>query len=225
VKTLRAADADIVALQETNRRSQRYLLAKLRREYPYCSFHQAPAAGGFGFLSKIPLRNVRHHRLEHGWFGAYVAEIPLSRRTIRVVNLHLQPTLPERGESLFGFMTRWRRTALTRVLEIQQVLAELPDADRSNLILIGDFNSLPGGIVTRTLQNMGFVDGYASVTPEKERKTTWQWRVGEYLIQYRLDYCFHGSGFKTIRSSILRCDASDHHLILNTLQRQSIDKK
>ena len=82
----------------------------MKKQYPYSAFHRAPAAGGFAFLSKTPLRNVKHHALRVGWFGAYVAETTLGGETIRIVNLHLQPTLPDYGESLFRFMLRWRRT-------------------------------------------------------------------------------------------------------------------
>lgn len=225
VDTIRKADADVVALQETNWQSQRYLLRQLRRKYPYSSFYHAPAAGGFGFLSRFPLKNVKHLPLKYGWFGAYIAEVTVLNETIRIANLHLQPSIPDMGESLVRFFMRWKQTEIIRVREIQQVLNETPKSERNILILTGDFNSLPNTLVTRTLQNMGYIDSYASVTPQQERQTTWQWQVGDHLFQFRLDYLFHSPAWKTRESSILRCNASDHHLILNTLQRRTIDEK
>lgn len=127
VSDIRKADADIVALQETNRASQRYLSAKLAKRYPYRSFYtdRRSAAGGVGFLSKVPLKKVTYLPRKAGWFGAYLATVRLGGKDIRLASVHLTPSVPREGESLIFFLGRWNKEEQLRIKELDVILPKL----------------------------------------------------------------------------------------------------
>ena len=127
VSDIRKADADIVALQETNRASQRYLSAKLAKQYPYRSFYtdRRSAAGGLGFLSKVPLKKVTYLPRKAGWFGAYLATVRLGGKDIRLASVHLTPSVPREGESLIFFLGRWNKEEKLRIKELDVILPKL----------------------------------------------------------------------------------------------------
>lgn len=89
VEAIKKADADVVALQETNRTSERYLRKHLRKHYRHMHFEHAKRAGGFAFLSRFRLEKVRHLPRTVGWFGTYVATVKFEGRDVHLANVHL----------------------------------------------------------------------------------------------------------------------------------------
>ncbi len=216
VEAIRQADADIVALQETNRKSEQYLRKHLRKRYPKMYFRHAKRAGGFAFLAKTPLQNVRYLPRSKGWFGAYLATARLNGKEIQLVNVHLQPTCPEPGESILGYLRRWQREQKNRRAEAEHLYRHLP-AETPAMIL-GDFNSLPGSNVAKFLAEKHFIDSYEAVTPAEKREHTWQWSTKAATWAFRLDYLYHTPELTTQDCEIVRSKGSDHDLVVATMK-------
>ena len=82
-KAIIESNATIVCIQESNTISERFLRARLGRHFAYMKFagHRGQyAAERFGFLSTLPLRNLRFEPPKHGLFGTYHAEIQVAGR-------------------------------------------------------------------------------------------------------------------------------------------------
>ncbi len=217
VETIREADADLICLQETNRRSERYLRRALGRDYRYRFFHRSSAAGGFAFLSKAPLHHVRYFPPEHGWFGTLVARTRLGGRDVQIANVHLHPVIPRRRDGLGGLVKLFLRTEKTRAKEIRKVYADL--STEIPTLVVGDLNSTPNLSAPHFLRGKGFADSFAAVTESPDRYVTWSWWYRGVKWQGRIDYIFHSAHFRTISSRILVSDASDHRLLVSTLSR------
>lgn len=213
--TIRAADADVVCLQETNDPSERYLRAQLGKVYPYATFRNGEAACGFGVLSKVPLRNVKHLPAKFGWFGTHVCEANLAGRAVQIVDVHLQPTVPPENANLAQAVALWARGEATRAREIEYILqntsAKLPR------LIAGDFNAMPEWSATTVLKQKGFVDGLASACKDHAKMTTWKGGRKDTELSLRVDYVFHPPALRTTEARILPCGASDHSLVVCTL--------
>ena len=215
VATIRKADPDIVALQETNRQSEAYLKRKLGKLYPHMRFRHAPLAGGFGFLSKVPFRRVSYMKPCKGPFGTYLVEVKFFGKVVEIANLHLCPTVPRKKDTLITFLKRVLKTQMQRIKEILSIYPQL--SKKLPRLVVGDFNSPVGTYVPMFLEGKGMIDSYKSVTPESEQAETWCWKINNFDLKLRIDYIFHSQIFKTLSSTIFRSDASDHYLICSTL--------
>jgi endonuclease/exonuclease/phosphatase family metal-dependent hydrolase len=215
VKTIRKADAHLVCLQETNRQSEKYLRRAFRRKYRYKYFRSGQAAGGFGVLSKSPIKKVRYLPRKHGYFGTLLFHTKLGSKKVQVANIHLHPTVPRQGEKGFELLKLFLRTEAIRAREIKYIHANLTKSMPT--ILIGDFNSPPYMTVPVFLVKQGFTDSFAAVTRGADTHTTWRWRYRNTEWKYRLDYIFCNAHFKTLTSKIIKSDASDHYLVTSTL--------
>ncbi|NBB94331.1 MAG: hypothetical protein GVY16_01140 [Planctomycetes bacterium] len=215
VAAIRQADADVVALQETNRASERYLRRHLRKLYPHSRFEHRPRAGGFAFLSKVPLRNVRYLPRSKGWYGTYVATVNLAGRDIQLVNVHLKPTVPREGEEMVAFLARWTREGGIRRAEAVHILETL--GGKTPLVLLGDFNSLPSSSVATYVKRRRLTDSYETATPPDKREHTWHWKVNGIDWSFRLDYIYHAAAMVTRTCRIIRGKGSDHDLLVSTL--------
>lgn len=220
VTVIAKADADIVALQEVNEQAARQLRVDLARQYPHMKFQFAPAAGGFGFLSKLPLLAVRYNKPIGGYFGWYVTEIAHAGRQIVLFNTHLMPTLPRKGMGLTEFMSLWQQTEQIRSREIAAIIAQLPK--QKPVIVLGDFNSLPAMTAPCRLKACGLVDSFAAVHKDADSHPTWHWKLGNGEWKLRLDYIYHSTGLATESSRIISTDASDHSLIVSRVSYKAL---
>lgn len=208
VESIKKSNADFVALQETNKTSMKYLRRKLSKRYRFIRFVNRPAAGGFAILSKSKLRKVKFHKQKFGWFGVYTCEVKLAGKKVQIANVHLQASVPRRGESYLKFLARWQKDNETRRKEIAWIYKKL-DAKKPAIIL-GDFNSMPTSSVISYLEKQNFKDCYKAIVPQKKWRETWRWGK----LKFRLDYIFASKHFKTKRAKVLQNkSASDHHLV------------
>jgi endonuclease/exonuclease/phosphatase family metal-dependent hydrolase len=213
--TIVKADADVVCLQEVNREAARHFRAHLRGRYGYMDFRHASRLSGLGFLSKVPLRNVRHLRARHGFHDAWIVRAELGGRDVQLAAVHLQPTLPRPGDGLEQIAVRLAEMEKTRAREIRDVVAAL--SRRLPAIILGDLNSTTEMYAPGYLQERGFVDSFASVTDEPDRHPTWHGTFGYFQAAYRIDYIFHSPDFHTTGSRVIRSDGSDHFLLVSSL--------
>ena len=215
VETISQSKADLVCLQETNRQSELYLRRRLGRTYRHMTFRHSLGAGGFGFLSKSPVRKRRYLPRRHGVFGTWIAEVKLGGREVQIANVHLLPTIPRRGQNAKQLLKLFVKTEGIRRREIAHIHSKL----RPNVptILAGDINSIPGLPVTRYLAARGMIDSFRSAAPKEANGFTWHWPWRGIELRQRFDYIFHTADVKTCASEVIRSEASDHYLLVSTL--------
>jgi endonuclease/exonuclease/phosphatase family metal-dependent hydrolase len=216
---IRDMDADLVALQETNRVSEKFLVERLGSLYPHTSFHKGNMHGadGFAFLSKQPLSNVTFLEPEHGLFGTLICEVTLAGCNVRIISLHLEPILPPRDSTardIFKLSMKGEEVRKKQYSSIQKYLTDdLPT------IVLGDFNSMSSQSVPTLLKEAGFVDSYAAVTKDPDKSFTWQWNYRDMNLQFRIDFIFHPKDLRTVKSDVLNEVAvSDHFPVVSVLE-------
>lgn len=223
---IRAAQPDIVMLQEATDRSVVARLAELG-EYPTWD---SRARYSTGFMTRLDVES-------HNWFlprGSRhaVLEVAIASPQIRVFGLHLK-----------AWFNNW--TERRRHVEIQALLHAIREHQHGIHVIAGDFNALaPGAILNpahmphwiramiwlsgqdiarHTIQHMldeHYIDVYRSIHPSDEGFTfpTWNPHV-------RLDYIFTPDRYQSAITSceVLRSPeevrtASDHFPLLAELE-------
>jgi endonuclease/exonuclease/phosphatase family metal-dependent hydrolase len=215
---IQRADADVVCLQETTAASEELLRETFKAGYPHIRFqgHEGRfAAERFGFLSRLPLRNVRFVPPQHGLFGTYCADLDVRGQALRIVNVHLSPLLVRRGAGLRDAYAALRNMEQTHTDEARRILEGI-DPDMPTIIA-GDFNSLSTLQAPLLLKGAGFTDSFAAVTTKPDAHPTWRWRLRSGTWDLRIDYVFHSAHFTTKRSEVFESDASDHSLLVSEL--------
>jgi len=213
--TIRKSQADLVCLQETNARSERYLRKHLKDLYPHARFRRGSQAGGLGFLSGVPLKKVKYLPRKFGHFGTHFCRVTLGGKEIHVANVHLVATRP-RGRTDFAELW-WLlgRSESIRAKEIDYIYQNLPK--NRPVIVAGDLNSPPEWRAPRFLKSKGFIDSLASARPDHASVATWKWARADRALALRLDYLFHTKDIRTLSSKVLTSDASDHSLVVSEM--------
>jgi endonuclease/exonuclease/phosphatase family metal-dependent hydrolase len=218
-RLIAAADADLVAVQEMNDQSERYLRRQLGKSYPYFKYRGPEgryAAGGFGFLSRLPLANLQYVEAKAGLFGVWTCEVRIAGRPVQIVNVHLTPFMvPEEGGALAA-LRLFAKVEDVHAEEIKQVGGVLAK-DRPAIVL-GDFNSPSTFAAPQYLVKRGLADSFASVTKDADQHPTWHWPWGKTELRFCLDYIFHTAGITTAESRIVKTEASDHNLVVSKLE-------
>ncbi|MDY7010026.1 MAG: endonuclease/exonuclease/phosphatase family protein [Planctomycetota bacterium] len=215
VETIQKSDAVLVCLQETNRQSEIHLRRSLSRKYRYIYFRADRWAGGFGILSKSPIKNVRYLPKKYGYFGTLLFRTRLGGKEVQLANIHLHPTIPRQGENLTELLELLSKTETIRIREIEYIYDNL--IKTLPTVLVGDFNSPPYMTVPDFLAKRGFVDSFTAATPNANSHVTWRRRHRDVEWKFRLDYIFHNKHFRTVAGRIIKSDASDHYLVNSTL--------
>jgi vancomycin resistance protein VanJ len=218
--TLKQAGADLVALQETNPASEAFLRRELATLYPHMLFRTGRAASdGFGFLSKAPLRHVRFLEPLSKWRGAWYVEATLGQTNLQVVNVHLATPQVGRLQSLVPIMAAFQQAEDLHAREIARI--HEPITNTAPAIVLGDFNSFSFFHAPAFLVRHGWVDSFASVTPNADQQGTWEFRQGDNRWSFRIDFLFHTPDLQTVNSRILKSPASDHYPVVSRLRLAS----
>ncbi len=222
-RTIRGCGADLVALQETNRRSEAFLRKALADVYPHMVFHHAAdAAGGFAMLSKVPFDKPRYAPRAPGAggvFGTESARVALAGREMLVVNVHLMPTVPPRNTNAAGLMALFAKTDAIRDREIRAIVGGLPR--RWPVLILGDFNSPPTlSGVPAFLAASAFTDCLAKVLKDADGTPTWHSDLAGVNYGGRLDYIFSARlGATPARGAVVPGEGSDHFLVTCAFSR------
>ena len=211
--TIRAAEADVVCLQETTPESELFLRQQFGNEYPEIRFvgdDGAYRAERFGILSQLPIVECDYHERREGLFGFWIIDVRLDDRTIRLANVHLTPfdIDSEGGVPIWVAMQAVEDVHET---EIQRVLESTSGRDPT--IVLGDFNSTVWMAAPTALVEHGYVDSFAALHEQPESEATWHWFLGDVELQARIDYIFSSRHFRAVDSQIVASEASDHHLL------------
>jgi endonuclease/exonuclease/phosphatase (EEP) superfamily protein YafD len=200
VETIRKSSADLVFLQETNRRSERFLRKHLSAEYPSTYFSNTNkkwAAGGFGLLSKEPIENAK--------------VLPPAKGGL----FSLSPIRIARAAGLADVFNALQAMEEVHKREVAQLLKHLEGPEP--MLVGGDLNSISSHNAPRTLAELGFVDAVGATNTRPDDETTWRWPLRGREVNFRIDYVFHSPHFQATRTEVLRTPASDHDLVLTEL--------
>lgn len=208
LETIRAINADVVALQELSEEMAAYLDRELAEEYPYRAFHPQPGEWipGQGVLSRFPLTSSEYWRI---YLGHQKVTIDFADSTITLFNTHpLQPFAQFPG----GFTMRAEEiTELLRRAE--QVLGPV--------IMAGDFNMSDqsedyGRVAARyhdAYRNIG--RGMGFTFPDFSTSLP---RLKGFPLLARIDYVFHDESFAAIDARVWPdSGGSDHRPLVTVL--------
>lgn len=192
--TLRALDADLVLLQETNADWQ----ARLGGLYPHELWTPGPnRGGGVAVLSRLPVELLAEHRVVDALFPAQRLAVGTGFGEIQVLNLHLQAPFAERGGLPVGFFT----TKATRKEEVAQLL-ELGVPD----LACGDLNANEREPSLQQFEDHGMVSALPEFAPQQR---TWH-GPGELPMVWRIDHCMVGPSLQATEADVLKVGPSDH---------------
>lgn len=210
-EAIRNADADIVALQETNPAWERFLRPRLEEHYAHMRFRHCGGAGGMAFLSKWPLRERAYARPEAGWFPGWVVEVQTPVGPVQFLNVHLRPPVSDRGRLGVG---PYFSTKPIRLAEIQALHEHLEPGKPA--IILGDFNEDDSGRAVRWLREQGMTDALR----EFDRCTsTWRWRTRYLTLRNRLDHIFYPPGLYCLSARVIKAGGSDHFPVIALFQK------
>lgn len=214
-QTIRESKADVVLLQETNRKSRLYFQRRLKNTYPYMKYRDGKLAEGFAFLSKTPIKKTRFVPRKHGYFGTWIATIDVEGKAVQIVNVHLQPMIFRPNVQAKDLPSHLRKTEGIRLKELA-LISKYLEKD-APVIVAGDFNAPPAFPSACFLIAKGFVDSFASVTKDAAKHHTWRWKLKSVEVRNRFDYIFHSSHFETQSSEIMVKKGSDHFLVKSSM--------
>ena len=201
LEAIRAGDADLVLLQETNSAWRQAIEGALAADYPHSRFRDWGLAGGLGVLSRWPIREEHFTPSPHGWFPAWRLIIDTPRGALQVFNLHLRPPLSARGT----FLDRFTITAKHRVKEITSYFQHVDPAIPA--LFAGDFNEDAQGGAIAFLRKNGYRDVMGDILPDTP---TWRWDTPMGKVHWQLDHVVYGRGLRARTVKVLQAGRSDH---------------
>src|SRR5690606_38802782 len=135
--------ADVVLLQETERRWERALRKRFRRDYPHMVFHHHRSRpGGLAVLSRWPLEGEVLAATRGDCFPAWRGTVDSPAGAIQLLNLHLYP--PVRRYRRDGWVRAYTESQKTHVVELEKFFPAL-DRDLPTLV-VGDLNEDATGL-------------------------------------------------------------------------------
>lgn len=227
VSSILAQDADIVACQESIMPGYRLpvnvsdeQIDSLNKRYPY----QHETMRGMRLWSRFPFEVVDVPVTGSDSFDVCRYDINVMGETLHLFNLHLQSLgLNDDDKEIYMHLTEGetsdgmdnvRHNLLHKFAAAQRQRAgqanEIADAidnlDSDRVLVVGDFNDIPGSYATRTLEKRGHLtDGYRvagngpSITYRANR------------FYFRIDHMMTGDGVEPLRIDKIGCESSDHY--------------
>ena len=221
VATLRSVSADVVCLQETTVDMESRIRTLLAKEYMFIeSFGHRGAfyAERFTVLSRLPVLNASFHPPVGTYFGNVTLDMVFDAEPVKIAGVHLAPFTSRGATDLLQLMSAINVAETEHKMEIESAVSHIPAG--SPCVIMGDFNSLSTFVAPKTLMELGFIDSFSATHSAPDSHATWRWRFPNGLTaQFRIDYIFHSSHFKTVSSAVISVETSDHHLLLTELKR------
>ncbi len=213
LRALRASDADVIGIEELNRRQARLLDEGLNDAYPYTAFF-GDSYEGRGILSRFPLASAElvHFIADRPDVVATVDTGPL---VLTVIVGHPRPQILRRGR------VRFEAASLRQLLGLGQLAQQQPPA-----VLMGDFNMGPRHPGYARFRKLGLTDafaeagsgrgwtfplrlGVAGTGPDPEHRRT----VPAIPVK-RFDHIWHTPDLATERAWIGPDAGSDHASVM-----------
>ncbi|MDZ4718770.1 MAG: endonuclease/exonuclease/phosphatase family protein [Roseiflexaceae bacterium] len=221
IATIRAQNADLVAIQELAKPVSEQIQRDLKTLYPYQILDPSNSQGGLGILSRYPLDDAG--MLEGT--GAQRAIMHVNGKDIVVVNVHLHFSGISRVRSqAFGSLGYFRMyDTKGRLVQAEALLAESRKAT-GGFILLGDHNTgdrEPGYQLLASELHDAFGEkgwGFGFTFPNNKR-------MGPITIPIplvRIDYVWSKNGITPLSAHVECQDAgSDHCLLVADLHIES----
>ena len=215
VAAIRAAQADVIAIQELNGPTAEALQRELSGDYPYQQLNPRPDVTGMGIISRYPLRETTE-RLAGIWVGPpQVVSVDFQGRPVWLLNLH--PYSSGVGGGLPTTINSLHWSVQMREEDAQIVLA-LAAAHPEPLIVAADLNSTDRSSVYALM---------TSTLTDAWRERGWGWgrtlggdfkRLPFPLWLIRIDYIFHSAHWRTESVTLGAWDdSSDHRPVIARL--------
>ncbi len=219
--SIRAADADVIALQELNPIMARALHDELAEAYPYQVLDPQIGTSGLGVISRYPIRLLAEP-LPGDWTGRpQVFRLDIHGRPVTLLNVHLHSTMLLSADQVLPSADRLRRAIREREREAQTI-ADFAAAQPGPLIVTGDFNTTDQSMAYRIV---------AGALHDSWREAGWGLghtygpgllRLGFRLWLVRIDYIFVSDEWHvTDAHTGLWGGISDHRPLIATLRLQS----
>ncbi len=215
IASIRASDADIIALQELNPEIGA-ALQELAAEYPYQELEPQAGVSGVGVISRYPLEPLEAE-IDGNWVGMpQILRVDWEGDEVVVVNLHTIPPGALYPSSL-GYSTRERERQIGTLLQFLHSRSE-------PLIVMGDLNATDQSnvyrMMRRSLQDAWRERGWGlghtfpgAASPGSSRPTLGGVPVPKWLL--RLDYIFCSAHWQVERAWIGQWDGvSDHRPVV-----------
>jgi vancomycin resistance protein VanJ len=215
IAAVRAANADIVALQELNISTAEALATQLGDLYPYQILNPRLGVTGMGVISRYPLQAIATD-LPGDWIGNPQAIlVNFSGTPVVLLNIHTRSTDISSAD----------REGTIREREHQaETIAAFAATRGEPLIVLGDFNTSDQSVAYTTV-TQGLRDAWREVgaglghtfpgaaSPGSSRHSIAGVAVPMWLI--RIDYVFHSTHWQTLEAGIGPWDGvSDHRPVL-----------
>ncbi|MDO4263601.1 MAG: endonuclease/exonuclease/phosphatase family protein [Deinococcus sp.] len=201
---IRAQDADIVTLQETNGWDEDFT-PELCRRLPGYHAAQTSAGGELLTLSRLPLLGSREVRLPETTRRFLMTSVQTPHGQLRVVNVHFSTVLVSGVFKGQVGPTRDRRGTQLNVL-----LREIRGMDR--VLVAGDFNTPPRGRVYRALKA-------DSVNAWDAAGQGFGYTFPSRAPLLRIDHVF-ARGLTPVHAEVLPAGGSDHRGLRVVLRPQ-----
>ena len=202
LKAIRAADADLVCLQETTPAWERFLRPRLEPEYPHIRFRHSAGAGGLAFFSKTRFKELSYMPSKAGWFPAWVVEVDTPIGLVQVLSVHLRPPVSDRGSVGVGPYISTRKVRLDETKEFYNHL----DPGRP-ILIVGDFNEGDYGPAVNWLEERGLRD---ALRQHHRYGNTWEWKTSAITLRWKLDHILHSPDLRCLDAYVIEEGASDH---------------
>lgn len=222
VASLRASDADIIALQELGTPLAEAIQKQLSEDYPYQILEPKRTNDGMGVISRYRLE-ATDAQLPGRWLGKpQVLHVEFAGSQITFVNIHCISI----SLSTFAWQQNIERAARERERQAQ-TLADVAERRSTPLIVVGDFNTTDQTMAYRLLTRLlhdawregGFGFGHTfpgPYAPFGAVSSGEHWPVTLWLA--RIDYIFHSDEWYT-RAAQTGPEGghSDHRPVVATL--------
>jgi endonuclease/exonuclease/phosphatase (EEP) superfamily protein YafD len=210
---IRAAQPDIIALQELNPSIAAALERDLKNEYPYQLLDPQWGVTGMGIISRFPLRPLAARLPGDRWIGAPQAvEIDTPGQTITLLNFH---AIPPVGPS--EYMT----AAIGERERQAEAINAFVQAQRTPVVVAGDLNATPFHRAYHILQHGALSDvwqecGSGAGFTWPGNRTIGGVPVLPWFV--RIDHLFTTNGIVCLDASVGLWDGvSDHRAVVATL--------
>lgn len=196
-------EADIICLQESNRRWESFLKSRFSRDYPHTRFYERGAASGIGIMSRYEIRNAELIHPKEGWFPALLADVKTPIGFVQILNVHLRPPLSDRGTVSIGV---YFSAEDIHSKELNGLMTRINN--QRPLIILGDFNENEKRKAIRELIDLGFTD---ALSLYDRHSNTWEWKVSAGIkLKNRYDHILYSRHLACTAAKVTPVDASDH---------------
>lgn len=225
IHAIRTSGADLIGLEELNRRQAVVVVDAVADLYPYAATF-GDSHEGRGVLSRVPLESVESVSL--------VADRPDVRAVVHVNGVAITMIVGHpRPQVLRGGRLRFQMASLRQILRLGQITMASGPA-----ILLGDFNMGPKHPGYARLQRLGLIDAFVmggvspgagntfplrmhvAVNPQVSNPN----RVVSLPPIKRFDHIWHTPDIRTERAWIGPDSGSDHASVVARLILPDIDR-